>query len=64
MLENPPAEFAEVVRDHFRLRAAHVRETVRAWVAEAHSDKGTPQHAARLDVLVEEFEAAFAKHGL
>lgn len=35
MLKSPPRGFEEVVRAHFRLRAAPVLATCEAWVADA-----------------------------
>jgi len=34
MLRHPPAEFREVIQEHFRIRGARVQDMIRSWVAE------------------------------
>lgn len=47
-LQKPPAEFADVIRTHFKLRGGYVLEQVDKWIAEATSDAG---HKGRLTAL-------------
>lgn len=42
-LRNPPAEFAPVIRTHFRLRGAAIMQQIDRWIGEA-----TGAHAAQL----------------
>lgn len=49
-LQHPPAEFADVIRSHFRLRAGFIRDQTAGWVDEARSALN-PGHHARLSTL-------------
>lgn len=47
MLKNPPATFEEVVREHFRLKRAHIHKAIAKWLREAQSSD-TPGHYTEL----------------
>lgn len=56
-LKNPPPEFADIIRTHFRLRAPYIRKQVQAWIDEA----GGGAHADRLKTLQTQLEQELAK---
>jgi hypothetical protein len=35
MLRNPPAQFSEVIKLHFKIKAPEILETVQGWLEEA-----------------------------
>lgn len=50
LLQNPLPEFSQVIREHFRLRARKIQETVTGWIAEAE-EHGNRQHQEILQQL-------------
>lgn len=59
-LRTPPAEFADVVRAHFRLKRRQIRQQCAQWIADAGSDTS---HRGALSRLTSELEVELDKLG-
>eukprot|EP00930_Biecheleria_cincta_P083732 TRINITY_DN73243_c0_g1_i1.p1 TRINITY_DN73243_c0_g1~~TRINITY_DN73243_c0_g1_i1.p1 ORF type:complete len:928 (-),score=204.20 TRINITY_DN73243_c0_g1_i1:467-3199(-) len=59
-LRRPSPEFAEVIRLHFKLRCAQVKETIGTWINEAETHRSS-DHKARLVCLLADLEKEFKK---
>ena len=56
-LQKPPAEFADVIRTHFRLRGPYILKQIDGWIDEA-SDSA---NKGRLQTLKAQLEAELKK---
>lgn len=56
-LKNPPAEFADVIHAHFKLRGPYIRKQVQGWIDEAEGGG----HAERLKSLRTQLEQELDK---
>mmetsp|Transcript_21610 Transcript_21610/g.74213 ORF Transcript_21610/g.74213 Transcript_21610/m.74213 type:complete len:82 (+) Transcript_21610:2871-3116(+) len=54
ILKSPPAEFKDVVYEHFRLRGDRIKEVIRGWIAEAERWKDQ-RHKTNLESLLNIF---------
>lgn len=57
-LQHPPAEFAPVIKAHFKLRGPYILAQIGTWVDEAEGDLG---HKGRLQALKSQLEAELKK---
>lgn len=60
LLDHPPKEFADVIREHFRRRGPFIAEQIRKW-ADASRAGGFTAHANSMTALKAQFEAKIAK---
>jgi hypothetical protein len=58
-LRNPPAEFASVIRTHFKLQGPAILKQIQGWVDEAA--QGAATHASNLRALKGQLETELTK---
>lgn len=56
-LQKPPAEFAAVIKPHFKLRGPYILKQVAGWIDEATDSS----HKSRLQTLKTQLEAELKK---